>query len=144
MQGKVLQLYVTQNDTNKTRISPQEIEMDFDGVIGDKFYAKDSNRLVLIASIYSYELARNNGIDLKDGTLGENILIDINPYHLVAGEKLYIGDIELEITQNCTLCQGLSSVDPKLPKLLRNDRGIFAKVINQNGTIRVGDKVTLS
>ena len=144
MQGKVLQLFITQNDTNKTRISPEKIEVDNDGVIGDKFYAKDSNRLVLITSIYSYELARSQGIMIETGSLGENILIDTNPYHLVAGDKLSIGAIEFEITQNCTLCQGLSSVDKNLPKLLRNDRGIFAKVISKNGTVMVGDKVTLS
>ena len=141
MQGKVLKLFITRDDANKTRLCPTSITVDAKGVEEDKFYDKNDNRLILIASIYSYELAKSNGIEIEHGALGENILIDINPYSLIAGEKLYIGDITLEITQNCTLCKGLSSVDAKLPKLLKNDRGIFAKVVGDGGIINIGDDV---
>jgi MOSC domain-containing protein YiiM len=145
MHAKVVKLYITKNDTNKTRISPDAIEIDKDGVIGDKFYAKESNRAILITSVDSYELSRKNGIELPDGALGENILIDASPYHLLPGDKIIINDIELEITQNCTLCKGLSTLSPKLPKLLKNDRGIFAKVCNNSakGTIHLDDSVTM-
>jgi len=141
--GQVLTLYVTQNDGLKTRTSVQSVEVDNNGIRNDKFYAKNSQRSILITSIDSYTLAERNSIDIDQGVLGENILIDINPYSLLAGDKIKIGEVLLEITQNCTLCKGLSSVDSKLPKLLKNDRGIFAKVINQSGKITVGDKVTI-
>ena len=141
--GQVLTLYITQNDGAKTRTSAQSIEVDNNGIINDKFYAKNLQRSILITSIDSYTLAEQNSIDIDQGVLGENILIDINPYSLLAGDKIKIGEVLLEITQNCTLCKGLSSVDSKLPKLLKNDRGIFAKVISQSGKITVGDKVTI-
>lgn len=141
--GQVLTLYITQNDGAKTRTSAQSIEVDNNGIINDKFYAKNLQRSILITSIDSYTLAEQNSIDIDQGVLGENILIDINPYSLLAGDKIKIGEVLLEITQNCTLCKGLSSVDSKLPKLLKNDRGIFAKVISQSGKIIVGDKVTI-
>jgi len=142
--AKVLKLYITQNDTTKTRSSVSKITVDTDGVVGDKFYAKDSNRAILITSIESYRLSEENGIKLPEGALGENILIDINPYHLLPGERLQIGEVELEITQNCTLCKGLSSLNPKLPKLLKNDRGIFAKVCNtERVNIYLNDNVAL-
>ena len=143
MQGKVIQLYITKDDINKTRETAQSIQVDENGIIGDKFYAKDSNRAILITAIQSYKLTQENGIEIPAGSLGENLLIDINPYHLTPGETLSIGDTVLEITQNCTLCKGLTSINPKLPKLLKNDRGIFAKVISGPASIKVGESVKI-
>ena len=143
IQGKVLKLFITKDDPNKTRIQTTTIDADKDGILNDKFYKKNDQRAILITSIQSYEMAINNGIDLLEGVLGENILIDINPYHLRAGETLNIGNAMLQITQNCTLCKGLTTINSKLPKLLKNDRGIFAKIINGSVTIKVGDSVNL-
>jgi MOSC domain-containing protein YiiM len=143
MKGKVLELFITQGDEKKTRKNVLHIEVDKNGIIDDKFYAKNSQRAILITSLESYQLSKDNGINIETGSLGENILIDINPYSLLAGDRLFISGIELEITQNCTLCQGLSSVNSKLPKLLKNDRGIFAKVISQSGIIKIDDEVQI-
>jgi len=129
--GKVLKLYITKNDVNKTRLSKESIIVDEKGVQGDKFYGKDLQRSILITTQESYDLALLNNIDIDNGVLGENILIDINPYSLLPGQRLIIGDALLEITQNCTLCKGLTSIDSKLPKLLKDDRGIFAKALNE-------------
>lgn len=141
--AKVLQLFYTLDNTEKTRVSTEKIDLDNDGVLADKFHGKNLQRSVLITSVQSYEIAKKESVEIDYGALGENILVDINPYHLVAGEQLSIGNVTLEITQNCTLCKGLSTVSPKLPKLLKDDRGIFAKVISGKGTISVGDSVTL-
>jgi MOSC domain-containing protein YiiM len=143
MQGKVVALYITKDNGIKKREKIDTIEIDKDGIKGDKFYAKDASRAILITSIDSYKLAKANNIKLQEGALGENILIDINPYHLLPGETLQIGDTLLEITQNCTLCKGLSTLNSKLPKLLKNDRGVFAKVVNQAHSISLNDTVTL-
>lgn len=100
------------------------------------------DRSVLIASLESYTLVESHGIHADYGILGENILIDYNPYHLVIGSRLKISDVILEISQPCTLCKSLTSIDSKLPKLLKNDRGIFAKVI-ESGSIKEGDDIYL-
>lgn len=143
-QGKVLKLFITNNDVNKTREALTSINTDEHGILNDKFYDKNDQRAILITTIQSYEMASNNGIKLPQGSLGENILIDINPYHLKPGEVFTIGNAALEITQNCTLCKGLTQLDTKLPKLLKNDRGIFAKVINGIQTIKIEDEVSIS
>ncbi len=141
MQAQVMKLFITLDDENKTRKSVQSIVIDENGIIGDKFHNKDLQRSILLTSIDSYKIAQQNNIEMQEGSLGENILIDINPYHLVEGDRLSIGSAVLEITQNCTLCKGLSSVNSKLPKLLKNDRGIFAKVVEHNSEIQIGDKI---
>jgi len=136
--GTVKELYLSTKEGNKE--NPKEIVVDEKGIYNDKYYAKNLNRSILISSNDSYILAKENGIDVPFGSLGENIFIDINPYNLTTGKKIYIGEVILEITQNCTICNSLAKVDEKLPEILKSDRGIFAKVIN-SGKIRKGDTV---
>ncbi len=103
--------------------------LDADGVIGDKFHGVDIDRSILISTIDSYKMAEDMGINLEYGLLGENILMDYNPYGLPTGANIAIGDeVILEISQHCTLCKSLTKIDNRLPKLLKDDRGIFAKV----------------
>ena len=133
--GEVLELFVSKKSVDR-------MLLDTKGVLDDKFYAKDIDRSVLISSLESYTLAHNQNIALKYGELGENILIDYNPYQLQSGTKIQIGEAVLEISQNCTLCKSLTKIDSKLPKLLKDDRGIFAKVIKA-GEIKKRDKIYL-
>jgi MOSC domain-containing protein YiiM len=116
--------------------------LDKQGINDDKHYNKNISRSVLIASKESYILAKKHHIEIDFGALGENILIDYNPYHLQEGQKIQIGNTVLSISQACTLCKSLTSIDSKLPKLLKEDRGIFAQVI-VSGHIKEGDSVFL-
>lgn len=141
-QGKVLKLFISQKGEKK-RVSKDTLFMDKFGVLEDKFYAKDINRLILITSTDAYEIAKNNQIELELGDLGENILIQGNINHLKVGDRFSIGETVLEITQNCTLCNGLSLLDSKLPKILKDDRGIFAKAVNDKSEIRIGDVIKI-
>jgi len=137
--GKILELFYSTNDG---RINTTNLALDDKGVIEDKYYNKNIQRSVLIASSESYKLAASHGINTAYSSLGENILIDYNPYHLKPGARFKIGKLILEISQNCTLCESLAKVDARLPKLLKDDRGIFAKVIS-GGTIHKGDNIYL-
>jgi MOSC domain-containing protein YiiM len=139
--GKVLSLYISDKETSRT-LEKNSIEIDKPGIIHDKHYNKDIARSILITSVQSYELLNRYDIHIPYGTLGENLLIDFNPYHLPIGTKLQIGETLLEITQNCTLCKHLALHDKRIPKLLKNDRGIFAKAI-QRGLISVDDSIYL-
>ena len=141
-EGKVLGLFISCN--NQTgRTEQEQLQLDENGIINDKFYAKNIDRSILITSKHSYDMAKERSIDIEYGYLGENILIDINPYNLSSGDKVEIADVVLEITDNCTICNSLAKVDTALPKLLADDRGIFAKTL-KGGNIRKGDIVKIS
>jgi len=137
--GKILELFYSTDDG---RVNTTELALDEKGVIEDKYYNKNIQRSVLITSYESYKLAASYGINAPYSALGENILIDYNPYHLEVGSRLAIGNLVLEISQNCTLCKSLAKVDARLPKLLKDDRGVFAKVIS-SGIIHKGDNIYL-
>jgi MOSC domain-containing protein YiiM len=119
-----------------------ELLLDTNGIVGDKYYAKKIERSILVTSKESYDLAKEKATEIPYGYLGENILIDINPYELSPGDKIEIGEVILEITNNCTICNSLGKLDSSLPELLANDRGIFAKSTN-SGNIRKGDIVKI-
>ena len=137
--GNVKKLFISNKDSKK-RIEVEYINCDEDGIIGDKFYKKDKNRSILLSSLYSYKKAQENNININHGILGENILLDFDPHKLPLGTKIYIADVILQISQECTICNHLSSIDKKLPKLLSKDRGIFSYTI-KNGVIKNTDKV---
>jgi len=139
--GKVTNLFVSVQESS-ARVEKESFSLDEKGILQDKYYNKNIHRSVLITSEASYTLANDHHIQLPLGSLGENILIDYNPYHLSTGDRLLIGNVILEISQNCTMCDHLSNIDKKLPELLKNDRGIFAKVI-ESGIIKKEDEIYL-
>jgi len=139
--GSVLSLYISNPKTSQS-VKQNCIAVDTDGIIQDKHYKKEIERSVLITSTASYELLASHNITVPYGALGENLLIDFNPYSLPVGTRLQLANTLLEITQNCTLCKHLAIHDKRIPKLLKNDRGIFAKVIH-SGKISIGDTISL-
>jgi MOSC domain-containing protein YiiM len=136
---KVIALYICDPETSVCS-EKTTLTLDEKGIQNDKHYDKERNRSVLITSTYAYELARSEGITIEHGALGENILTDFDLRDIKPGEQLQTGDVILEIAQNCTLCNHLSKIDKKLPKLLRHDRGVFAKVV-KGGELRQNDEV---
>ena len=137
--GNISKLFISIKGLEK-RVKKESLTIDINGVLEDKFYGKEQQRSILLSSNDSYLLTQEQGIDLPYGELGENILMDFNPYSLDIGTQLQIGEVIIEITQACTICNHLSKIDKKLPKLLKTDRGIFAKTI-KNGTIYVDDSI---
>ena len=137
--GNVIEMFYS---TSNGRVNTTALALDSKGVLEDKYYNKDTDRSVLIASLDSYKLAQNSGIDIAYSALGENLLIDYNHYHLKPGSRIKIGDLILEISQKCTLCKSLAKVDDALTKHLKTNRDILATLIN-NVTIHTKEKIYL-
>lgn len=139
--GQVLKLFISNKEKNK-RISKNNIILDINGIFNDKFYNINKERSVLISSIQAYKLMEEKNIETSYGQLGENILIDFNPYNFKEGTQIYIGDVILQITIEGTICSFLTKINNKVPKLLKKDRGVFAKVI-KGGTIHINDSIDI-
>lgn len=99
------------------------------GIEFDKFAGIDEDKAVMVVGKYAYDLALENGITLKEGSLGENILLDFNPHDYKVGTIFQVGDSLLQITQACTICNHLSVFDKSLPLLIKNCRGLYCKVL---------------
>ena len=135
--GCVKQLFIT---TQHSRLSKINIEVDKNGIIEDKYYDKNINRSILLSSTKAYDLIKSKDISVDFGALNENIIVDFDPYNLELGANILIEDAILQITAHCTLCNSLKKIDDTAPELLKNDRGVFAKVIKR-GTISLNSPI---
>jgi len=127
----------------KQRPIVNQLEMIYGyGIEHDKFAGKNENRSVMIIGQKAYHIAKEHGIILPSGSLGENILLDFDPHMLSIGTVFSIGDVEFEITQSCTICKHLSVFDERLPQLLAEDRGLYCKILN-NGIVVKDTEVKL-
>jgi len=99
------------------------------GIENDKFAGDELHKTVMIIGLKSYKMAKEKEIVLEFGSYGENVLFDFDPHLLDIGDKLQVGDSIIEITEKCTLCNHLSVFSPKLPKLIKNHRGLYCKII---------------
>lgn len=129
--GKVLETFsATKESSGLPRPKVKELNLikDF-GIENDKFAGKKLDQTVMIVGVKSYEIAKEKGINLEFGCLGENILLDFDPHELEIGTKLIFQDAIIEITQVCTVCSHLSVFDETLPLLLKGHRGVYCKII---------------
>ena len=138
--GKILKLFYVDRDT-QSQINSSTIELVIGGIQSDKCFGKE-DREILIGSLESYRFLSENDIHLPHGGLGENILLDSGDLKLPLGQRISCGEAILEINLYCPVCNHLSSIRKDLPKLIKDSRGIFARVIKE-GIIQVGDSMFL-
>jgi molybdopterin adenylyltransferase len=82
------------------------------------------------------------GRKLEFGEFAENITTEgITLYTMKPGDKLFIGDVEMEVTQIGKKCHGDGcAIFSQVGKCVMPKEGIFAKVI-KTGNIKPGDEI---
>ncbi len=94
-----------------------------------------SPRQVLLMDSETLEL-----MDLQPGVIRENITTrGINVNGLPVGERLRVGEAQLEVSLVCTPCDLLEKIRPGLRRELRGRRGMLCRVV-AGGMIRRGDR----
>jgi MOSC domain-containing protein YiiM len=95
-----------------------------------------SPRQVLLMDSETLEL-----MELQPGIIRENITTrGINVNGLPVGQRLRVGDAQLEVSLPCTPCDLLEKIRPGLRRELRGRRGMLCRVI-VGGTIQQGDRI---
>jgi MOSC domain-containing protein YiiM len=80
-------------------------------------------------------------MELQPGIIRENITTrGINVNGLPTGQRLRVGDAQLEVSLPCTPCDLLEKIRPGLRRELRGRRGMLCRVID-GGVIRQGDSI---
>ena len=115
------------------------------GVEGDyqrnKKYHGGPNRAVCIFSVELYDWLRDQGIDLKNGSVGENFTTQgLNLNSLNKGDRLRVGDCLIELTDVRVPCSNLKKWDADLPELIVGRSGWVAKVIEE-AEVKSGDSI---
>jgi len=136
--GKVIEIFsATKDSSGLTRPIVKELDIikGF-GIKNDKFAGKDEDKSVMIVGMKAYDISKENGIDLEFGSFGENILFDFDPHEYKVGTILKVGEVELEITQACTICNHLSIFGKELPFLVKHHRGLYCRVLNDGKIVK--------
>lgn len=112
------------------------------GIENDKFAGTDESKAVMIVGKYAYDLAKEEGIELEYGSLGENVLFDFNPHDYHIGDIFQIGQTIIQITEACTICNHLAVFDDDLPIIVQDCRGLYCKIL-EGGEIKKNSSVKL-
>lgn len=127
--------------TAKYMIQEANVIEDF-GIEGDAHAGKWHRQISLLA-LEKIEDFRNKGADVDFGAFGENLVISgIELNKLPIGQKLQVGEIELEVTQIGKKCHDKCAIFYQVGQCIMPTNGIFAKVL-KGGKVKVGDEIIL-
>lgn len=110
------------------------------GIEGDA-HAGPGHRQVSLLAEESIARVRAKGLDVRPGTMAENITTaGIDLTRLYVGDRITIGQAELEVTQIGKECHTPCAIYRLAGDCVMPREGIFARVI-RGGVVRVGDPV---
>jgi len=106
------------------------------GLEGCAHARKGSPRQVLLMDSETLEV-----MELHPGIIRENITTrGINVNGLAIGQRLRVGEAQLEVSLPCTPCDLMEKLRPGLRRELRGRRGMLCRVVT-SGVIRQGDSI---
>lgn len=101
-------------------------------------HARSGKREVLLASAEHLR-----AVGLEPGQIRENFTIEgADVEHWPVGQRLRLGEVELEVTMRCDPCERMEALRPGLRAELAGRRGMLARVL-RTGTVAVGDELVL-
>ena len=144
MPAKLVQVNVSAGGMPKLPVESARVTKD--GLEGDrqknrKFHG-GPNRAVCLFSEELYDELRDAGIDIANGSVGENFTTrGVDMRRLGKGDRLRFGaDCVIEITDVRVPCTNLKKWDPDLPELIVGRSWWVAKVVEE-GLVRPGDAI---
>ena len=113
------------------------------GIEGDA-HAGNWHRQISLLAEESIDTMRGRGMELINGAFAENInTIGIDLKSLSVGTIMNVGECILKVTQIGKECHNDCEIKKTTGKCVMPTDGIFAVVI-KGGTVKKGDKITLS
>jgi len=109
------------------------------GIVGDKCYGRRHRQVLLVST------SNLNELGLAPGELREQVTVELPELQqLPVGTIVAVGDVELEIEQDCTPCSRMAERLGETPEefIARSSRkrGMLVKV-RKGGLVLVGDLV---
>lgn len=146
MDGIVAQLNISPGGMPKRPIPSAMVTRD--GVAGDwqknRKYHGGPNRAICIYSEELYAWLREQGVEVRNGDVGENFTTrGLDLLKLAKGDRLRVGErCIIQITDVRVPCSQLKKWDGDLPELIVGRSGWVAKVISE-GEVKAEDAIQL-
>lgn len=143
--GKLLQLNVSPGGMPKRAVLFAHVGRN--GIEGDRQrnlkYHGGPDRAVCLFSRELYDWLRERGIDLVDGSVGENFTTDgIDLTTLSIGDRLRVGECLIEITGVRTPCRNLNQWHPDLLERMKGRSGWVARVLEE-AVVQPGEEIVV-
>jgi MOSC domain-containing protein YiiM len=134
--GKVLYLFRSpQKHTGMEELCEAQAVENY-GFAGCAHARPGGTRQVLLVDMETLR-----AMDLAPGMLRENITTEgLAVNALKAGQKLRVGEVELEVSVVCEPCELMEVIRPGLMAALVGRRGMMCRVVT-GGTVRQGDEI---
>jgi MOSC domain-containing protein YiiM len=138
--GKIIAICKSEKKgTAKKQISQVNLIENF-GLEGDA-HGGNWHRQVSLLDLSKIDIFNEKGGSVDYGDFGENLVIEgIDLSKIEIGEKLRIGECELEITQIGKTCHTKCEIFYRVGECIMPKNGIFAKVI-KGGKVALGDDI---
>lgn len=125
----------------KTNVDAVRLREDW-GVEGD-VHAGTWHRQVSLLALESIRKMRAKGLNVRPGAFAENLTTEfIDLPHLQVGDRIRIGESELEITQIGKECHARCAIYYRAGDCVMPREGVFARVI-RGGAVAKGDAVSV-
>lgn len=109
------------------------------GLEGDRHAGGEGPRNARQALLMDRETLEEFG--LPDGEVRENLTVSgLDFSTLKEGQRLSVGEVELEVTGDCAPCARIDEIRPGLKAELKGRRGILVMVL-RTGDVNIGDRV---
>ncbi len=141
--GKVVAVCISEKKgTQKWDIGMCKLIENF-GLEGDAHAGKWHRQVSLLAR-ESADIMRKNGVNIKDGDFGENIVTEgIELKSLPIGTVLKIDkNIIMRVTQIGKVCHDRCAIYYAAGDCIMPREGVFAEILT-GGTIKAGDEITI-
>ena len=113
------------------------------GLIGDRYHGAKHRHVTLQAQDELDEAAAQLGVEFEPGQTRRNITVDHGPIPSKPGERLRIGDVDLEVVRIAAPCRILDdTIAPGAAAALRRRAGTCFRIL-EGGEIRIGDEVVV-
>ncbi len=135
--GRILALSVSRKKgIPKTNVSSVLLREEW-GIVGDA-HAGPWHRQVSLLAMESIRTMQEKGLNVRAGAFAENITTEfLDLPSLRVGDRIHIGDTELEVTQIGKECHARCAIYYRAGDCVMPREGIFARVV-RGGMIAVG------
>jgi regulator of extracellular matrix RemA (YlzA/DUF370 family) len=105
------------------------------GILGDASFGRRLRQVLIV------EEEVLEGLSLEPGVVRENITVRNFPQTWMQTDTiLEVGEVQLEVTGDCSPCSRMDEIRPGLQEQLEDRRGVLARVL-RSGTIRLGARI---
>jgi len=138
--GKIVAISISEKrGIPKTNVETARL-VENHGIEGDA-HAGDWHRQLSLLAVESIAKMQAKGADVHPGNFAENITTEgIDVPNLQIGDRLALGEAEVEITQIGKECHAYCAIYQQIGDCVMPREGVFARVL-KGGELKVGDVV---